>query len=126
MTQLVSDHLLLQSHSNLEGRAALVTGAGIGIGRAVAEALAAAGATVGVHCHRSRAEAEEVVAGIQQRGGKATLLEADLSVPHDAAYVQTLNPSAWASTMCSIAMTRALTLSAVRSSRQLACRWWPS
>ena len=68
----------------LAGRAALITGAGIGIGRAIAEALAAVGATVGVHCHRSRAEAEEVVAGIRHRGGKATLLQADLSAPDDA------------------------------------------
>jgi len=75
------------SATNLNGRAALVTGAGVGIGRAVAEKLAAAGATVGVHCHRSRAEAEEVVSGIRERGGKALLLPADLTVPAEAASV---------------------------------------
>jgi 3-oxoacyl-[acyl-carrier protein] reductase len=58
---------------------ALVTGAGVGIGRAIAESLAAAGVAVGVHCHRSRAEAEQVVAGIRARGGKAWLLQADLA-----------------------------------------------
>ncbi len=74
-------------HNTLSGRAALVTGAGVGIGRAIAESLAAAGAAVGVHCHRSRAEADKVAAGICQRGGKATVLEADLSVPDEVTRV---------------------------------------
>jgi 3-oxoacyl-[acyl-carrier protein] reductase len=73
----------MDSSNELSGRAALITGAGIGIGHAIADALAAAGAFVGVHCHKSRDEAENVVAGIQQRGGRATVLQADLSVPAD-------------------------------------------
>jgi 3-oxoacyl-[acyl-carrier protein] reductase len=64
---------------SLQGRMALVTGAGVGIGRAIAEVLAEAGAGVGVHCHRSMAEAEAVVTGIRNRGGKAWLLQADLA-----------------------------------------------
>jgi len=67
--------------SNLDGRVALVTGAGVGIGHAIAETLAEAGATVGVHFRNSRVEAEEVAAGIKSRGGRAVLLQADLTEP---------------------------------------------
>jgi 3-oxoacyl-[acyl-carrier protein] reductase len=74
----------MSSSVNLVGRAALVTGAGVGIGRAIAEALAEAGAAVGVHCRRSIDEAQEVVAGIRQRGGNAWLLQADLADPAQA------------------------------------------
>jgi 3-oxoacyl-[acyl-carrier protein] reductase len=75
------------SNLPLSGRAALVTGAGVGIGRAIVEALSAAGATVGIHCHHSRAEADGVAAGIRQRGSQATVLQADLAVPAEAAGV---------------------------------------
>jgi 3-oxoacyl-[acyl-carrier protein] reductase len=76
---------LMSSAATLQGRVALVTGAGVGIGRATAEALATAGAGVGVHCRSSRAEAEQVVASIRQRGGRAWLLEADMADPLQAA-----------------------------------------
>jgi 3-oxoacyl-[acyl-carrier protein] reductase len=42
------------------------------------------GAVVGVHFNRSAAEAEEVAAGIQRDGGRAILLQADLSDPSQA------------------------------------------
>lgn len=71
--------------TRLDGRVALVTGAGIGIGRAAALALAEAGAIVGVHCHRSQAEARQVVESITQAGAQAFLLTADLTRPDEAA-----------------------------------------
>lgn len=57
---------------------ALVTGAGRRIGRALALALADAGFDVAVHCHRSRAEADEVAAGIRDKGRRSTVVAADL------------------------------------------------
>jgi len=68
----------------LEGRVALVTGAGTGIGRAIAERFAAEGAKVGVNYSRSREAAEEVVAGIRSNGGTAIALGADVARESEA------------------------------------------
>jgi pteridine reductase len=67
------------SEKLLQGRVALVTGAGRRIGRRVALRLASEGAQVAVHYHRSRAEAEAVVAEIAGGGGEAFSLAADLT-----------------------------------------------
>ncbi len=57
----------------------LVTGAGKRIGREIALDLAARGWAVAVHYNNSRAEAEEVVAQIIARSGRAVALGADLA-----------------------------------------------
>jgi NAD(P)-dependent dehydrogenase (short-subunit alcohol dehydrogenase family) len=62
----------------LEGKRALVTGAGRGLGAACAAALAQAGAHV-VLAARSLAELEAVAADIGARGGSATPLQLDVS-----------------------------------------------
>src|SRR5260370_30826629 len=67
----------------LQGRVALVTGAGTGIGRAIAEAFAREGAQVGVNYSRSRDAAEEVVTAIRAAGGTATPIAADVSQQSD-------------------------------------------
>ncbi len=63
----------------LKNQKALVTGASSGIGEACALALGAAGAAVVVNYHSDAAEAERVVNAIQQNGGEAIALGADVS-----------------------------------------------
>lgn len=65
--------------SRLSNKVAIVTGASKGIGAAVAKALAAAGARVVVNYSSSRAGAEQVVADIVARDGKAIAVHADVS-----------------------------------------------
>jgi 3-oxoacyl-[acyl-carrier protein] reductase len=67
----------------LQGRVALVTGAGTGIGRAIAELFASEGAKVAVNYSRSRDAAEEVVTAIRAAGGTATTIAADVSLQSD-------------------------------------------
>ena len=62
----------------LQGRVAIVTGAGRGIGRATAEAIAAAGAHV-VLAARTQTQLEEVSQAIRRRGGAATVATTDVS-----------------------------------------------
>jgi NAD(P)-dependent dehydrogenase (short-subunit alcohol dehydrogenase family) len=64
----------------LDGRSALVTGAGRGIGRACAMALAQAGAEVWLAA-RSRDEIERVAAAVRGAGGKAHAEVCDVTSP---------------------------------------------
>jgi 3-oxoacyl-[acyl-carrier protein] reductase len=64
---------------SLEGKVALVTGAGRGIGRAVAERLGRDGAAVVVNYNGSEEQAREVVAGVEKAGGRAAAVRADVS-----------------------------------------------
>ena len=63
----------------LEGRVAIVTGAGRNIGRATALTLAEGGAAVVVNARSNRAEADAVVAEIEAHGGKALAQLADVA-----------------------------------------------
>lgn len=62
----------------LEGKVALVTGAGSGIGRASALLLAREGATVGL-LGRTESELKKVAGEIEQQGGRAQVLLADVA-----------------------------------------------
>ena len=70
----------------LEGKIAIVTGAGKGIGRAAALAIAARGATVAAVA-RTQADLDETVKMIKEKGGSAISLSHDLTVGTE---VQTL------------------------------------
>lgn len=63
---------------NLDGKRALVTGAGIAIGQGVAIGLAQRGARVAVHYSHSAAGAEQTVATIREAGGEAVAIKGDL------------------------------------------------
>ena len=65
----------------LEGRTALVTGAGVRVGRAIALALGGAGADVAVHYNASAGPAGETASAVRALGRRASTLGADLSDP---------------------------------------------
>jgi len=69
--------------SRLDGKVAIVTGAAKGIGASIAEHLAAEGAAVVVNYASSKAAADAVVARINQKGGKAVAIQADVSKPEE-------------------------------------------
>src|SRR5690242_12083546 len=58
---------------------ALVTGGAKRIGKAIVEDLAAHGFAVAIHCNRSREDAETLAARIRESGGRAAVVEADLT-----------------------------------------------
>jgi len=71
----------------LDGRVALITGAGRGLGKGMALGFAEEGAQVAVHYLSSKAGAQDAVDTIRTRGGKAEAFQAELA---DAAQVERL------------------------------------
>jgi 3-oxoacyl-[acyl-carrier protein] reductase len=70
---------------NFAGQVVLVTGASRGIGAAIARAFAAEQATVAVNYLRNADAAAQVVAQCQAAGGDAFALQADVTLPEEAA-----------------------------------------
>src|SRR5262245_45730394 len=63
---------------NLNGKAALITGASSGIGAATAVVLASLGARVTIGYHENREGADRVVRDIAGGGGRAIAISADM------------------------------------------------
>lgn len=70
---------------DLQDKVAVVTGASRGIGRAIALELARRGASVVVNYNRSAEAAHEVVSAIEEEGGQALAVQADVSELEQAA-----------------------------------------
>jgi NAD(P)-dependent dehydrogenase (short-subunit alcohol dehydrogenase family) len=66
--------------AQLDGKVALITGAGAGIGRAAARVFAEAGAAVGL-CDVVEAAGAEAARGIERDGGRALFVTADVADP---------------------------------------------
>ena len=77
----------MSGSNELEGKVAIVTGAGRNIGRAIALALADGGAFILVNARSNRAEAEAVAREIEATGGKAVVHIGDVA---DAGQVQAM------------------------------------
>lgn len=73
--------------NSLEGKTALVTGGSRGIGRAISQRLASDGAFVVIHYGGNEAAASETLKSIEEAGGRALLVRAELG---DHASIDTL------------------------------------
>lgn len=77
----------MAGNTELNGKSAIVTGAGRNIGRAIALALADGGASIVVNARSNRAEADAVAREIESKGGKALVHIGDVA---DARAVQAM------------------------------------
>ena len=72
---------------SLEGRKALVTGAGLGIGQGIAIEFARQGASVVVHYSQSERGARDTVEAIERIGGQAWIVQGNLRKTNECARV---------------------------------------
>src|SRR5262245_8829394 len=74
----------MMNKQDLSGRVAIVTGASTGIGRWTAVALAECGASIAINYHHNREGAEESRRMVEERGARAIIIQADVSVKSGA------------------------------------------
>jgi len=67
----------------LAGKVSVVTGSSRGIGRAIARALAFEGAALAVHYCRGEEQAASLAREVEERGGRARMIQGDLSRPEE-------------------------------------------
>jgi glucose 1-dehydrogenase len=80
-----------ESGKDLEGRVALVTGAGTGIGKAIAERLHAEGARVAIDYRGSKDDARALAGRLSKKGPRVVAVQADVSKQSDVkALVETV------------------------------------
>ncbi len=65
--------------ADLDGKAILITGASTGIGAALVRAFAAQGVSVAIHYNESRQAAVDLHSEVEGAGGKAVLVQGDVS-----------------------------------------------
>jgi 3-oxoacyl-[acyl-carrier protein] reductase len=70
--------------NDLNGKRVLVTGSSQGIGASVACGFAACGARVALHCNTGRQKAEMLARSIREAGGRAVLVQGDVSDEREA------------------------------------------
>jgi NAD(P)-dependent dehydrogenase (short-subunit alcohol dehydrogenase family) len=69
--------------NRLEGKVALITGAGSGIGRAIAVLFAREGASVGINFSRNEKGARETLRLVEETGSEGVVLKADISAAEE-------------------------------------------
>jgi NAD(P)-dependent dehydrogenase (short-subunit alcohol dehydrogenase family) len=69
--------------ARLAGKVAVVTGSSRGIGRAIARSLAAEGASLAIHYCRGEEQAASLARELEERGGRARIIQGDLSRPEE-------------------------------------------
>lgn len=70
------------THGRLDGKIALITGAGKGLGRSIAQVFSHEGANV-IVLSRTESDLKKVASDIVQKGGKAEYIVADVTKPED-------------------------------------------
>jgi len=66
-------------YSSLQGKVALVTGGSLGIGAGIVNRLADEGVAVTLDYHTHSGAADDIARGIEKRGGKVLVVQADVS-----------------------------------------------
>ena len=74
---------MILSNHNLKGKIALITGASRGIGRAIAARLSRDGAAIVLNYIHNQDKALELAAAIERTGGRAHVVQADVSKVRD-------------------------------------------
>jgi NAD(P)-dependent dehydrogenase (short-subunit alcohol dehydrogenase family) len=77
-------------NARLAGKVAVVTGASRGIGRAIARALALEGAALAIHYCRGEEQAGSLAREVEERGGRARMIQGDLSRPEECYKVMSI------------------------------------